>query len=160
GNAVGEAGAISDDGNWVVGGNHMFSAWKWSEESGLTLIEHPNAGFFYQGAATAVSGDGSVIVGYYRPWPGGPYFGEGFIWTEETGRVNLNDYVESLGLDRQGLSLNLPLGISADGKKIVGTGLDSSDQIVNFLVILPGDETLEGCLEAPNGQYPSDTYTP
>lgn len=112
---VNEAGAVSEDGNWVIGGDYDFNAWKWSEATGVEAISHPNAGMWFRGASTGVNSDGSKIVGYYRPWPGGPYFGEGFIWTEETGRVSLNDYVDGLGIDRQGISLNLPLGISSDG---------------------------------------------
>jgi uncharacterized membrane protein len=142
---VGEAGAISEDGNWVIGGGHMNMAWKWSEATGLQTIDHPDAGMFFRGSSTAISADGSVVVGYYRPWPGGPYFGEGFIWTEETGRVNLNDYVDSLGIDRLGISFNLPLGISSDGKMIVGGGLNANNEIVSFLIKLPTEQEEEEC---------------
>lgn len=142
---VGEAGAVSEDGNWVIGGGHMNMAWRWSEATGLETIDHPNAGMFYRGASTAINADGTVIVGYYRSWPGGPYFGEGFIWTAETGRIALNDYVEGLGMDRQGISLNLPLGISSDGKMIVGAGINANNEIVSFLVKLPTEQEAEEC---------------
>lgn len=145
-----EAIAISNDGNWVVGSLYNFSPWIWNESEGVTSITHPNAGQFFRGGAAAISGDGSIVIGYFRAWPGNPYFGEGFIWTEETGRVNLNEYVESLGLDDLGITFSLPSGISSDGKYITGTGrIVAENRIVSFLIEIP---SVEGCLSG--GQYP------
>ncbi len=135
---MGEVGAISADGVWAIGGGT--EAWIWSATTGVTNITHPNAGMFFRGSSTAVSADGSVVVGFYRPWPGAPMFGEGFIWTEETGRIELNEYVTSLGMDDLGITFSLPLGISSDGTMIVGTGLDANNAIVTFLIKLPTEE--------------------
>ncbi len=136
---LGEVGSISGDGLWAVGGG--MQAWIWSDATGVTYITHPNAGMFFRGSSTAISGDGSVVIGYYRPWPGGPFFGEGFIWTEDTGRVELNEYVTSLGMDDLGITFALPLAISSDGKTIVGTGLNADNTVVTFLIQLPSEET-------------------
>src|SRR5690606_4911116 len=136
---LGEVGSLSADGSSAVGGG--FEAWVWNETSGTTYITHPNVGTFFRGSSTAISADGSVVVGYYRPWPGGPFFGEGFIWTEETGRVELNEYIDSLGMDDLGITFALPLAISSDGKMIVGTGLDANGTVATFLIKLPSDET-------------------
>ncbi|MFV0305946.1 MAG: T9SS type A sorting domain-containing protein [Moheibacter sp.] len=152
-----EAIAISNDGNWVVGGRYNYLPWIWNESEGVTSITHPDAGQFFRGGAMAISGDGSMVVGYFRAWPGGPYFGEGFIWTKEAGRINLNEYVESLGLDDLGITFSLPSGISSDGKYITGTGfIEAENKIVAFLIKTP---STEGCLEA-EGQWPTETFEP
>ncbi len=135
GNAISEAGAVSGDGNWVVGGGLNSEAWRWSEDTGAIAISHPNSGFSFQGSATSINEDGSIIVGFYRPWPGPALFGEGFIWTEETGRVELNEYVDSLGMDDLGITFSLPLGISNDGSAIVGMGVQGAN-IVGFMIKL------------------------
>ncbi len=154
GNAVSEAGAVSGDGNWVIGGG--MEAWRWSESTGLQSISHPDAGMWFTGAATAISADGSVIVGYYRPWPGAPFGGEGFIWTEETGRVELNEYVSNLGIDDLGITFALPLGISADGTMIVGTGLNATgDASVAFLIKLSGDLNVSDLESSSLTYYPN-----
>jgi len=153
---VSEAGAVSDNGVWVVGGGLVFDAWKWSEDTGIQSIPHPDAGMFFRGSSTAVNEDGSIVLGYYRAWPGPPMFGEGFIWTEATGRITLNDYVDGLGVDRMGISLNLPLGISPDGTMIVGNGVDANNTVVAFMVKLPG--ATEDC-EAVDVPYYQDFET-
>lgn len=129
---IGEAGAVSADGTRVVGANGIYP-YIWDETEGYQTITHPNSGTFYRGSATGISGDGTKIIGYFRPWPGAPMNGEGFIWTAETGRVSLNDYVTSLGYDDLGITFALPLGISKDGTKIVGTGIKGAD-VVGFFI--------------------------
>lgn len=150
-----EAGAISDDGNWIVGGDLGFSAWRWSEETGVLALDHPQQGPYFRGAATGISQDGSMIIGYYRPWPGPAYFGEGFIWTEDLGVVNLNDYVDSLGMDRDGISFTLPLGISANGKYIVGNGLDFEDNIIAFMINLENEMGVKDLNSSTLTYYPN-----
>lgn len=134
GATVGEAGAISDDGNVIVG-SAMPNPYV-LVGSNLTYITHPNSGTFFRGAATSVSGDGQKIVGYYRSWPGPPAGGEGFIWTASGGRINLNDYATSLGVNTQGIIMSLPLAISKDGLKIAGMGRNASSQTVAFFLDL------------------------
>lgn len=66
--------------------------------------------------------------------------GEGFIWTEKTGLVNLNTYVkENLGYDDLGITFALPLGMSTNGKHIVGLGR-TDDALVSFLITLPDSD--------------------
>lgn len=135
---VDEFGAISGNGKWMLGSS-TFNAIKWSKETGLVKIEHPNTGMFFRGAATASNNDGSVILGYYRGWPGSPIMGEGFIWTEQTGRVELNQFIkEILKYDDLGIKFALPLAISENGRHIVGYGL-TENQPISFLISLPDD---------------------
>ena len=118
GNSLGEAGAVSGDGTVVVGLSGLYP-YVWTENS-YTTITHPQSGAFFRGGATGITEDGSTVIGYFRGWPGGPHFGEGFIWTAENGRQELNQYVQNLGIDTQGYVLALPLSISPDGTKIAG----------------------------------------
>ncbi|RLZ07332.1 T9SS type A sorting domain-containing protein [Faecalibacter macacae] len=119
GNVLGEAGAVSADGNTVIGLMGLYP-YIWTPTS-YTEITHPQSGTFFRGGATSLTADGNTVIGYFRGWPGAPHFGEGFIWDAENGRRNLNEYAESLGIDTQGYILALPLAISPDGTKITGT---------------------------------------
>ncbi|WP_160136532.1 T9SS type A sorting domain-containing protein [Chryseobacterium sp. c4a] len=131
GSNVGEAGAVSADGNTIIGSANP-NPYVWKAGTGVTYITHPNASFFFKGGATGVSGDGTKVIGYYRAFAAPPMSGEGFIWTEANGRINLNDYAQSLGIDTNGVTMGLPLAISQDGNKIAGMGVDSSNQMVAF----------------------------
>lgn len=135
---VSEASDVDDSGTWVVGGNGPSDqAWRWSESTGLQELGMLAGGFFVRGNATAISGDGSTIVGYERGF-GIPTGGEGFIWRDGIGMVNLTTYVQSLGIDTQGLVLSLPLGISPDGKTIVGAGRpEGGFGIIGWSVTIP-----------------------
>ncbi len=138
GYSVNEIGYISGNGKWMLGSSGYYAS-KWSKETGLIKIEDPNAGMYYRGSATSSNYNGSVIIGYYRNWPGGATMGQGFIWTEKDGYQNLNDYVKSLGIDNLGVTFSLPLGISRDGKHIVGVGRTDTAS-VSFLIDLPKDD--------------------
>ena len=119
GNILGEAGAVSGDGNTVIGSMGLYP-YIWTPNT-YTEITHPQSSTFFRGGATSVSEDGSIVIGYFRGWPGAPHYGEGFIWDAQNGRRNLNEYAESLGIDTQGYILSLPIAISPDGTKITGT---------------------------------------
>lgn len=131
GNMVGEASAVSADGNTIIG-QAIPNPYVWNSTTGLTYITHPNAGSFFRGGATAVSADGNTVIGYYRNFPGPTATGEGFIWTPTGGRINLNAYATSLGINTLGVNMSLPLAISPDGKKIAGIGLDAANAVVTF----------------------------
>lgn len=135
GDNVGEAGDVSADGNTIIG-SAMPNPYIWNAVSGVTYITHPNSSAFFRGGATGISGNGELVIGFFRPFPGPPMAGEGFIWTSATGRVNLNTYAASLGIPTNGVTMSLPLAISKDGKKIAGTGVDSSNQVVAFYLDL------------------------
>ncbi|RFN60019.1 T9SS type A sorting domain-containing protein [Marixanthomonas ophiurae] len=138
-----EAGAISNDGVWIGGNGNFannFQAYRWSEATGIESLG-PALQPGWRGATTALSEDGSVVVGFYRP-QGPALFGSGFIWTEALGVTDLNEYAEALGIDTQGIVMSLPLDISADGSTIVGAGRDTNNQRVGFILKL--DETILG----------------
>ena len=154
GNFIGEAGAVSADGKVATGTNGLY-AYRWSETEGYQNITHPNSGPFFRGGSTAVSADGNTVVGYFRSWPGAPMMGEGFIWTPENGRQNLNDYVTSLGLDTKGINFGLPLAMSSDGKKITGIGINSSNVVTAFYIDLTDVLATQNVTKSAISVYPN-----
>lgn len=135
GEYVGEAGDVSADGNTIIGAA-MPNPYVWNSVSGVTYITHPNSSAFFRGGATGISADGKKVVGFFRPFAAPPMSGEGFIWTAAGGRVNLNDYAVSIGINTQGVNMTLPLAISKDGKRVAGIGTNASNQIVAFYLDL------------------------
>ena len=129
---------ISNDGIWAGGEGSFannFQAYIWSEATGTISLGPPTTPGF-RGNTYGLSEDGSIAIGNYRPNGAPAIFGEGFIWTAAIGVINLNDYTTSLGIDTQGVTLSLPLDISADGSTIVGSGKDASGQTVGFILKL------------------------
>jgi hypothetical protein len=81
---------ISTDGSVVTGvsrGGSATTVWRWTEETGLVVLEEgtPEKGFQEQrlGVGQLLSADGSVMVGERRSPDGGQ--SEAFRWTAETG---------------------------------------------------------------------------
>ena len=133
GNPTGEAIGVTGDGKTIIGFT-LDNPFIWNEVEGYTEITHPDPNF--SGGAASITDDGKTVVGYFRPWNGQAVMGEGFIYTKETGRVNLNDYVASLGYDNLGITFALPLGISPNGKYITGIGR-TDDDLRGFVIKLP-----------------------
>ena len=138
------ATAVSSDGSVVVGRiiNDFFTgnAFRWSSATGMVdlgtlgaLGENMLGTFFGKNPigseATAVSGDGSVVVGYSYSF-GNPAdkFGNGFYihpfrWTSASGMRDLNTLLASAGVDMSGISLSTATAISTNGQFILGRGL-------------------------------------
>lgn len=149
------ANATSSDGSVVVGGldNHdtaLFEAYRWTKETGLSLLGTclPN----FHSRALAVSGDGSVVVGYVQNNSG---FDEqkAFIWDQKHGMRLLQDVLEQdFGLDLSGWQLAEPwaswkaTGISENGLTVVGVALNSQGQREAWRAVLckRGDFQLDG----------------
>jgi uncharacterized membrane protein len=137
---VGEAGAVTPDGRYVVGvGNDatQFGQWRYDTTDGsFDFLGTINAANFNR-ASTGISDDGRVIVGYDRGFgPAGQ--GQGTIWIEGEGLFNLTSYVSGLGINLGTRRLALPLAVSADGTQIVG--IDSTG--TGFLVSVPEPTSL------------------
>lgn len=105
------AGGVSDDGRVVIGGANFQDGtllqsqpFRWTAENGMVgLGSLPGGSTSYGGSASAISGDGSTIVGYSQSILGS----EIFRWTAETGMVGLG-------------VVGSPLATSFDGSVIVG----------------------------------------
>ena len=121
------ARAITPDGRIIVGclGQDAFAggaaqAARWDNGIPIALGKLPgNLG----AVADAVSADGSVIVGHHfqQPYnidtPRQP-----FLWTPQTGLVDLQSLLLSVGTIMPSGTLTSARGVSADGRTIVGNG--------------------------------------
>lgn len=122
--------ATNEDGTVIVGlsgqgfafSDHQpasaANAFRWSTAEGMqdlgTLPGDATSEAF------AVSADGKVVVGDSRPL--GSPVGRAFLWSEDSGMLDLNAHLPTLGVDLNGWGLASATGISADGSVIVGEG--------------------------------------
>jgi probable HAF family extracellular repeat protein len=118
----GGAHAVSADGSVVVGGDGYYSeqdAFRWTAEDGMvSLGVLPGS---YWSDAYAVSADGSVVAGSSF----GDFGAIAFIWDNTNGIQDLKDLLlYEYSLDLIGWSLTSANGLSADGKVIVGSGIN------------------------------------
>jgi uncharacterized membrane protein len=140
---VGAAGGTNHDGSVIVGQGLGAEAWRWTEADGAVGIG-VLPGFNYLGYAIDVSDDGSVVVGFC----GFAIDRKAFIWTEDTGMVELTQYAADLGVDLQGWSLATATAISADGTIIGGWAMDQTFNMAGFILDLdagaPCPEDIDG----------------
>ena len=122
---------ISDQGEVIVGHcsrpDHFTIPCKWERDRHLgTYTAHPITPLpdANTGTATAVAGDGQVIVGYTSGLVGEDYIVKGWIWSQTNSTRVLADALSAEGLSQalQGWSQLEPHGISADGTVVVGRG--------------------------------------
>ena len=155
GQVYSEAWAISADGSTIVG--YSFSdlgsyfahqAFRWTAEQGMKGLGVLPLEGYVQSFATAVSADGSTIVGRVDRILSSEYENiedsYAFIWDAEHGMRNLRDVlVNDLHLDLDGRILIQASGISADGLTIVGLGVNSSNQAEAWIAVIPEPLTLQ-----------------
>lgn len=158
-----EVGTMSSDGVWFGGGqgfSNNFQAWIWSQATGIIDIgPAPTAG--WRGAISGLNSDGSIAVGFYRPFPAPATFGRGIYYTEAQGMLDLTDYAVSLGIDVQGAVLALPLGLSDDGSTVVGI-TSTGEGFVLKLPVVPSNNSCDNaiaieCFESINGSTTNAT---
>lgn len=123
---------LSDDGSVIVGAgfsNTGVEAYRWSDPAvgGAGMVALGLVPGFGASEAYAVSADGNVIVGAVLNFPQS----RAMYWTDPTaggtGMVRLHDLlVNEFGLNLTGWTLNVAKGISADGRTIVGNGVNPS----------------------------------
>jgi uncharacterized membrane protein len=135
-NAVGEADAISSNGR-VLGGlgnaNDDNEAYVWTAATGAVGLGHLDPS--NRGGVTGISADGSVVVGYDRPF--GPALGGlGFISINGAPMVDLTAYATQAGINLNGFTLALPTAVSADGRTVVGIGY-AGNTVQDFVLQLP-----------------------
>lgn len=125
--ANGEVQVLSNDGS-VAAGDLFNSAYYWTAATGIVDLGQLPGGFGFQMAGIhSMTGDGRMLGG--GSGDPGP-FGSGmnaFVWTEASGMEGLFDRLKAEGADvpdtfRPG---NV-LGISDDGRTVVGWGIDFS----------------------------------
>src|SRR5262249_11093473 len=138
------ATAVSGDGKVVVGyvepvstsNGVLFTASRWTQKTGMVdLGALGSASGVTVSLATAVSYDGSVVVGLSTSnrYPIGNEViasssgfrgSEAFRWTNATGMQSIAGLLEDNGINLSGWQLQSASGVSADGTVIVGNGID------------------------------------
>lgn len=124
----GEVNAISEDGSLIVGfctgqGNNELEGFTWTEEGGLVgLGVPPNTNMWKRSWAFDYAENGDVLGQYLNMGMTG---WKACIKTDETDGlfVDLNEYLEDLGMDLQGWDLMKGHCISDDGSVMAGTGI-------------------------------------
>jgi len=131
------ATCVSKDGGVVAGYSTQADsherAFRWTAQTGMVALRDASSDFT-DFVATAMSGDGQVIVG----WGDTPDGEVAFIWDAAHGMRRLGD---ALAADRNqqlpGWKLSRATGISGDGNTIVGFGTNSASEVEGWLLRLP-----------------------
>lgn len=140
------AASASGDGSFIVGASnaidystdqYQVEAFRWSNGVMTGLGDLPGGDFF--SSASAVSADGSVVVGQ-----GTGANGEvAVIWDSLNGMRDLRDVlVGDFGLDLTGWTLRYVSDISSDGTVIVGTGINPNGDYEAFRAVVPEPSSL------------------
>ncbi|MBN1786989.1 MAG: hypothetical protein JW806_01190 [Sedimentisphaerales bacterium] len=149
-----EAWCISADGSVVAGLSRYesgYEAFRWTATEGMTGLGFIESGALIS-AAFDMSADGSIIVGMSQT--SDPNLGEvAFIWRDSFGMQSLKDVLENTyGLDLTDWTLISARGISADGLKIVGDGIDPNGHTQAWVATLeePGPSVILSMNAEPN----------
>ncbi|MBS0189332.1 MAG: hypothetical protein JSS51_14805 [Planctomycetes bacterium] len=138
--AVSEALAVSSDGQWVTGVAYgALSPYRYNTVTEvLEYLPMVSGDFFFPTAlGTAISDDGSTIVGSVRDF-GPPFGAPGFIWRDGFGAMTLNEYFDSMGvMYEDGFFFSAPLAMSGDGLTMSGYGISPTEGLVGWVVTVP-----------------------
>lgn len=136
GGAISGTSDISGDGMYVVGSGNsatLQNGYRWGQDGSYVDHGRPNGTLAsWRGSSVAISDNGKTVVGFYRPFPGPATFGKGYIWFEGVGTIDLNVWATLNNINVGTLTLALPLGISGDGKTVVGLGSGAVGYAVKF----------------------------
>jgi probable HAF family extracellular repeat protein len=126
---------VSAGGSIIVGQATSASgseAFRWTQAGGLVGLGDLPGGD-YESMALDVSEDGSIVVGSSQTDAGV----EAFIWDGSNGIRSLQDLLTAHGEDLTGWQLDEALGLSADGRFIVGTGINPEGYVEAWLAGVP-----------------------
>lgn len=129
------ANATNGDGSVVVGlsrSSEGQQGFRWTSAGGMEALGDLPGGDFYS-AANAVSADGSVVVGTSTSDQGF----EAIIWDSTHGMRRVTDALMDNGLEVRSWTLKSATGISADGKTIVGYGINPNGDQEAWIAHLP-----------------------
>lgn len=133
---------ISADGGTIVGVGTTAAgqeAFRWTSSFFMEGLGVPTG--FTSSLAQAASGDGAIIVGLAQ---GGPDGNRGFLWTQATGPITIEDYFISMGLgpDIAQWTLARVTDVSSDGLTFVGVGVDPLGQQQGWVARVPESSSL------------------
>ncbi|MBZ0267429.1 T9SS type A sorting domain-containing protein [bacterium] len=132
---LGEVHAVNADGT-IIGGSYKDAwgrpreawVWRWSgaawEGTSYGSIP-PTSGDSGLCRVLGLSDDGSVLVGY-DSFFGDPFYSTGFLWTEDTGLVDIAVYLEDHGVAPQGFDIKSLSDVTPDGTTLIGYGQDAA----------------------------------
>ncbi len=141
-----QATAISHDGSTVVGTTSSAQTppgrstepFRWTTDAGMTSLGFP------QGRLSAspndVSGDGSLVVGTSYRGVNGDSALKAFVWNEEGGSQDLKYWLSTdhrLSNALLGWELSEANAVSADGKVIVGYGINPAGKYEGWVAVVP-----------------------
>jgi uncharacterized membrane protein len=133
--------SVSADGSVVVGdafSDAGIEAFRWTASTGMVALGDLPGGMVMS-SATDVSANGSLIVGYGDTDNGR----QAMFWTEATGMVNVQQFLSSNGISAVAdWKLISTEGISADGRTIVGTGINPAGLREAWIATIPEPSTL------------------
>jgi uncharacterized membrane protein len=145
------ANAISSDGSTVVGTSYdsdysQYASESWNATGEVSFIPRATSTFGDQLShlALAVSGDGSIVVGYEGIsvlYESRLYPGAATIWTAADGPRLLEDVLPELGFDLGGWELSWATGVSDTGGTIVGQGIGSGGSTRGWIAVVPEPAT-------------------
>ena len=131
------ASAVSADGSVVVGYSTSLKgrqAFRWEDGKMVGLEFSDVDSKDCMSTAIDVSGDGSNVIGTYESSKKSGVF----IWDSENGMRDLKELLEdTYGLELKGWYLVAPTAISADGKTIIGNGLNPDGITKSWIVKNP-----------------------
>lgn len=134
---------VTPDGRVIVGSaedkDQRQQPFRWTEEDGMVglgMVSSENLGIR---RAVGVSADGSLVVGYeYGVLQDNRTIAIATIWDAEHEIRSLEDaLVADYGLDLAGWKLNAANGISNDGTRIVGDGINPDGQLEGWIATIP-----------------------
>ncbi len=132
--AYGITWEMSDDGSVISGGPN---AWRWSETDGfLALPALPDGRM--PASARSMSADGAVLAGTITNTtiPGRP--DTAWYWTAANGTQYVTDVLTGYGIDLMGWTVTSVDGMSADGRTLIGTGLNPLGGTESWYATIPG----------------------
>jgi uncharacterized membrane protein len=128
--------AVSSDGSAIagIGFQDGQGAVRWTNEEGPVWLGHlPNLSGRPASFASDISADGSVIVG----GSGGDFRFRAFRWTQKSGMRSVESLLQALGVEITGWQLGAANAISADGRFIVGTGINPDGNSEGWIAAIP-----------------------
>ncbi|MGE4198554.1 MAG: hypothetical protein AB7G11_15695, partial [Phycisphaerales bacterium] len=140
---VTDARAVSADGSVIVGyslSGSRVEAFRWPANEGMVALGDLPGGEFGS-VASAASADGSIIVGRGTSAAGQ----EPFVWTMNDGMQSLRDLLIAVGVDNlEGWTLLNATGVSADGRTIIGEGVNPCGLLEAWVAMVDGP-ALQSC---------------
>ncbi len=140
GTTAGEAWAASADGSVITGvyGNELF---RWTQAAGMQLLgKLPGSTASDVATGLDISAYGDVIVGSQTSLSSPP---RAFLWRASTGLVDLASYLSGLGVTQvAGWSLRSAVGVSVDGTRIAGWGVNPANQTDSWFATIPPEDPL------------------